>query len=178
MLRTIAVVLVAAAIAAGATSAQSSALAPTLTGQMTKLHYLVGTWTCRTRLPPADNMPARTHMGTASFEIEPGNTISFGVSAAGYSASGYMGYLDAKKMWWSAGSDNIGGITFETGTTTANGVTVMSGSSLMGGASQPTRDTISKVSDTRYEDLYQMEKGGKWVLGADSVCSKTSNTPD
>jgi hypothetical protein len=155
------------------TVSQSSAAAPALTGQMKKLQYLVGTWSCTTQLPAMGKEPAGSHKGSISFEIEPGNTVGYDVSSPEYSAAGFLGYQDAKKLWWSSGADNFSGVTFESGTSG----TVITGMTFFAGKHMASRDTITKTSDTKYEDLFQIEKAGKWTLGADSVCTKTSNTP-
>jgi hypothetical protein len=144
---------------------------------MTDLQYLVGTWACQTNLPAMGNTAARTMPGTISFEVEPGNTLGYDVSSTEYSGAGFMGYLDAKKLWWSSGADNFGGVSFEVATSGTSAKTVMSGTSTQGGQSVPSRDTMTKASNSKYEDLYETQKGGKWTLGADSTCTKTSNTP-
>lgn len=159
------------------TSASASA-ALTLSGKMTKLHYLVGTWSCRTTVASTASMPAETETGTISFEVEPSNAIGFDLTAPKYSASGFIGYSTLNRTWWSAGSDNFGGVTLETGKSTdvAN-VIVLTGTTLQGTDRVATRDTITKTSDTRYEDVYETRRGSSWKMSADSVCAKTSNTP-
>ena len=159
------------------TTASSSA-ALTLSGKMTKLHYLVGTWSCRTTVASTANMPAETETGTISFEVEPGNAIGFDLTAPKYSAAGFIGYSTLNRIWWSAGSDNFGGVTLETGKSTdvAN-VIILTGTTMQGADRVATRDRITKTSDTRYEDVYEMRHGSTWKMGAHSVCAKTSNTP-
>lgn len=172
MKNAITVVCLLVVIATLLTVSRSSAAAPALTGQMTKLQYLIGTWSCMTQLPAMGKEPAGSHKGSISFEIEPGNTVGYDVSSPEYSAAGFLGYQDAKKLWWSSGADNFSGVTFESGTST-----VMTGMTFYAGKHMASRDTITKTSATKYEDLFQIEKAGKWTLGADSVCTKTSNTP-
>ncbi|MDQ6767837.1 MAG: hypothetical protein M3Z41_08515 [Candidatus Eremiobacteraeota bacterium] len=167
-----------AVVVAGLLVTPSSAAPPTLTGKMTKLNYLVGLWNCQTKVPAMQSMPAHTAKGTASFEVEPGNTVGFRITSERYSAAGYLGYLDVKQLWWTSGADNFGGVTFETGKSSSGNVYTINGSSMLGGSSVPTRDTITKASDMKYEDVYQLQKNGQWVLGADSVCTKQSRTPD
>jgi len=173
MKKAITIVCLAAVLVALLTVEPSSAAAPALSGKMTKLQYLIGAWSCQTKLPAMGKEPAGTHAGTISFEVEPGNTVGYDVSATAYSASGFLGYLAPKQVWWSSGSDNFGGVTFET---SANG-NVMTGMTYWGGKHISSRDTITKTSDTKYEDLFEIQQAGKWTLGADSLCTKTSNTP-
>jgi hypothetical protein len=172
MKKAISIVCLAAVLGALLAVDRSSAATPALSGNMTKLQYLLGTWACQTKLPAMGKEPAGTHAGTISFEIEPGNTVGYDVSAPEYSAAGYLGYQEAKKLWWSSGADNFGGVTFESST---NG-NVLTGMTFWGGKHISSRDTITKSSNTKYEDLYQVQQGGKWTLGADSICTKTSNT--
>jgi hypothetical protein len=177
MKKAIAVVFLAVLLCAASLSSPSSAATATLTGKMTELQYLVGTWACQTKLPAMGNTAARTMPGTISFEVEPDNTLGYDVSSTEYSGAGFMGYLDAKKLWWSSGADNFGGVSFEVATSGTSAKTVMSGTSTQGGQSVPSRDTMTKASNSKYEDLYETQKDGKWTLGADSTCTKTSNTP-
>jgi hypothetical protein len=175
MRKAILIVCLVGVLAAASAINQSSAAAPALSGKMTQLQYLVGTWTCQTKLPAMGNEPAGTHQGSISFEVEPSNTVSYDVSAPEYSAAGFIGYQQAKKLWWNSGADNFGGVTFESGTSESGDV--MTGMTFWGGKHVASRDTITKTSNTKYEDLYQVQKNGKWTLGADSNCTKTSNTP-
>lgn len=145
---------------------------------MTKLQYLVGTWSCQTKLPAMDNMAAQTVGGNISFEVEPTNAIGYDLSAKGYSSAGFMGYMAQKGLWYSAGADVFGGTTLETSSGATGNVIVMSGNSTSRGESMPSRDTMTKMSDTKYRDLYEVQKDGKWSMGADSMCTKTSNKPD
>lgn len=173
MKKAITIVCLAAVLGALLSVEQSRAAAPALSGKMTKLQYLVGTWSCQTKLPAMGKEPAGIHTGSISFEVEPGNTVGYDVSSLEYSAAGYLGYQEAKNLWWNSGSDNFGGVTFESG---KNG-NVMTGMTFFGGKHISSRDTITKTSNTKYEDLYEIQQGGKWTLGADSVCTKSSNTP-
>src|ERR1700736_3280318 len=172
MKKAISIVCLAAVLGALVTVDRSSAAAPTLSGKMTKLQYLVGTWSCQTKLPAMGKQPAGTHPGNISFEIEPDNTVGYDVSSPEYSAAGFIGYQAAKNLWWSSGADNFGGVTFESGTSGD----VLTGMTFFAGKHMTSRDTITKTSDTKYEDLFQIQQSGKWTLGADSVCTKTSNT--
>jgi hypothetical protein len=170
------VALIAIAVLAIATKVWSAQAAPSkLTGPMTKMQYLIGTWSCQTKLPAEDKMPARTMPGTVYFSVEPGNTVGYYLSSKEYSSGGYMGWMASKKLWWSSSADNFGGTAIETGTDSNSRTATMTGTMTMQGQNAPTRDTITKVSDTKYRDLAEVQKNGTWTMQADSTCTKTSN---
>ena len=177
MKKAISIVCLVAVLASAAAINQSNAAGPALTGKMTQLQYLIGSWTCQTKLPAMGKEPARTEKGTISFEIEPGNTVGYDVSGSKFSAAGYLGYQQATKLWWSSSADTLGEVTFESGASGYGNVNVMTGMTFYAGKHTSSRDTITKTSETKYEDLYEVEESGKWTLGSDSVCAKTSNTP-
>jgi hypothetical protein len=155
----------------------SSAAAPQLTGKMQGVQYLVGTWSCTTKVAATGNMPAASHKGTASFEIEPGNTLSLDISSDRYSAAGFIGYVESKKLWWNTSSDNLGGVSFESGSSSADSVSVSTGWWTYEGHQMPSRDTMTKTGTTKYEDRTELQRGGTWQTLADAVCTKVSDAP-
>ncbi len=166
------------AIAVAAVSAHpSSAAAPTLSGKMLQLQYLVGTWSCLNKMAAMENMPAATAESTASYEIEPGNTIAYDSSSPGFSSAGFFGYLAAKQLWWESAADNHGGVFLGSGKGGKSLVLAGSGTTATDGGATPQRDTFTKLSDTKYEVRAEVKEAGKWVLGVVSTCTKTSNTP-
>ncbi len=156
--------------------AASSATPASLTGSMTPLQYLVGTWKCDTKVAAMNNMPASTHSGTMSFDITDGNVLSYELEESPYASAGFIGYSN-QGVWWTTSADNFGGVTSESSPGGQGGVIVMNGVTMQGGKNVSSRDTITKSSDTKYEDLYETEQGSNWSMVADSVCTKTSNTP-
>jgi len=155
----------------------SGAAAPQLTGEMQDVQYLVGTWSCTTKVAAMGNMPKSSHKGTASFEVEPGNTLSVDISADKYSATGFIGYSESKKLWWNSSTDNLGGVSFESGPSTAGAVSVSTGWWTYEGHQTPSRNTITKTSATKYDDLTELQRAGKWQMLAHAVCMKVSGTP-
>jgi hypothetical protein len=149
--------------------------APTLSPPVTKLQYLIGTWTCSTKIPAHGSMPAATHNGTIMFSVEPSNTVGYYLRSDQYSTGGYIGWMTDKKMWYSSSADNFGGTTNEAGPDKAGSGSVMTGTSTYQGQTMGSRDTITKISDTKYHDLYEIQKGATWSMGADSSCTKISN---
>ena len=155
----------------------SAADAPALSGKMRELQYLVGTWTCRTKVPAMADLPAAAHTATVSFEVEPANAIGFDVTGASYGAAGFLGYSDKRKIWWSSGADVFGGVTAESGTSATSNRIVLTGATDQHGQRMLSRDTITTTNSKTYTDLYEVQREGRWVTGADSTCTKTSNTP-
>jgi hypothetical protein len=164
------------AVAAYATIALSAPKpAPALTGPITKLQYLIGTWSCTTNVAASPTMAASTHQGTMMFSVEPSNTVGFYLQSDIYSTGGYIGWVDAKKMWWSSSADNFGGVVSEAGPDSAGAGSTLTGTTLYQGQTIGSRDTITKISDTKYHDLYEIQNGGAWSMGAESTCTKTSD---
>jgi hypothetical protein len=148
---------------------------PTLSGKMTQLKYLVGTWTCTTKVASIGNMPAQTIPAKSVYWIEQGNVIANYYSSKPYSSSGFFGWMGSKKLWWSDGSDIYGGVDFETGKDSGTNVHVMTGTNWSQGDVSAARDTMTKTSDTSYSDAFQLMKNGKLIFQGTSVCTKASN---
>lgn len=167
----------ALAVFGASSSVASSDMVPAsaLTGKMMQVQYLIGTWSCTTKVSAAGKMAAHTETGKNIFWIEPGNTIGNYYSSKGYSASGYIGWMTSKNLWWSSSADRIGGIGLETGKDTSTKVQLMTGTEWFQGQPSPSRDTITKNSDTSFRDVFEMKTNGSWSGVADSSCAKTSN---
>ena len=155
--------------------ATSSGATPTLSGKMTHLNYLVGTWTCTTKVAPIGKMQAQTISAKSVYWIEQGNVIANYYSSKPYSSSGFTGWNASKKLWWSDGSDIYGGVDFETGKDSGTNVQVMSGTNWFQGAVATSRDTMTKTSDTSYSDVFQATQNGKVTSQGSSACTKASN---
>jgi hypothetical protein len=170
-------IIAAAAILILAVSprAASSGAAPTLSGKMTQLKYLVGTWTCTTKVAPMGNMKAQTIPGKSVYWVEQGNVIATYYSSKPYSSSGFLGWMDSKKLWWSDGSDMYGSVDFETGKDSGTNVQVTTGTNWSQGDVSTARDTMTKIVDTRYSDSFQLTQNGKVLFQGTSACTKTSD---
>lgn len=169
--------LAAILIAAGVAARADRPAPKKLTGDMTKLHYMIGSWSCLTKTPAADKMPAQTHKGTTTFGVATGNTLGFYIDSDQYAAGGFMGESQDKKSWWISTADAFGGATWETGKGGGTSVSSMTGLSSYQGHTTPVRDTFTKISSTKYRDLYETQQKGQWMMGADSTCTKTSDKP-
>lgn len=170
-----AVVLVMATSVPVASSAEGPA--PTLSGKMTNLKYLIGTWGCVTKIAPIGSMKAQTIPATSRYWIEPQNVIGNYYGSKPFASSGYLGWNAAKKMWWSNAADLYGSIAYETGNDSGTNVQVLSGTNWYQGSQASTaRDTFTKISDTSYRDRFELIQGGKVRFQGTSTCTKTSNT--
>lgn len=88
-----------------------------------------------------------------------------------FSSVGYYGRVASKNLWWSNGADRFGGVSVETG----KGMQVMTGTNWFQGQASPIRDTLTKIANNSYLDVFAMQTGGKWSTVAANRCTKTSN---
>jgi len=155
--------------------ASSDVAPPTLSGKMKQQQYLVGTWTCTTKIPAMGKAQAQTILAKNIYWIEPGNVIGSYYSSKPYSSSGFMGWNDSKKLWWSSSADVYGMVGSSTGPDSGTNVQVMTWTNWSGGKESMGRDTMTKTSDTSYADHFGMLQGGKVTFQGTSICTKTSN---
>lgn len=165
------VVLVVSSVVASS----GAAPAPALSGKMTQMQYLVGTWTCTTKIPAMGKMHAQTISAKNIYWVEPGNVIGSYYSSKPYSSSGFMGWNNSKKIWWSNGADVYGMVGSSTGSDSGTNVQVMTGPNWSGGKASTGRDTMTKTSDTSYTDRFELLQGGRVTFQGTSACAKTSN---
>jgi hypothetical protein len=144
----------------------------TLSGKMLELQYLVGTWSCVDKFAAMGTAAAGSVTSTVSYKILPQNTIGYTSPGSGFYTSGFFGYLDAKQLWWNSAADNHGGVFLGSGKGGASLVLTGNGISADEGSAHQ-RDTLTKISDTKYELRAETEEGGKWVLGVVSTCTKS-----
>lgn len=173
-MRTTALTVLAGLVLLGASmhiATPDAARAATLSGKLTRVQYLIGTWSCVTKV----STPAQTQTGRYRFWIEPDNVIGNYYRAKGYSGSGYIGWMPSERRWWSNSAGRFGGISYETGENSATNVQLLTGSTWFQGQPSPSRDTITKDSGTRFRDVFEMKTKGKWAVVADSSCTKTSD---
>ena len=165
----------AVAVLALSPGAASSEAMPKLSGKMSELQYLVGTWTCTTKIPANGKMRAQTISAKRFYWVEPENVIGTYYNSKPFSSSGFMGWSDTKKLWWSNGSDVYGAADILTGKDSGTNIQVLTGTNWYQGQTSSSRDTITKTSDTRYSDFFEILQGGKVTFQGTSVCAKTSN---
>ncbi len=148
----------------------------TLSGKMKQQQYLVGTWTCTTKIPAMGKTQAQTILAKVIYWVSPGNVIGNHYSSKPYSSSGFVGWNDSKKLWWGTSADAVYGVVgSSTGPDSGTNVQVMTWTNGSGGKESIGRDTMTKTSDTSYADHFESLQGGKVTLQGTSVCTKTSN---
>jgi hypothetical protein len=175
-MRAIGLSIVVVVLAASSVVASSAAApAPALSGKMTQMQYLVGTWACTTKIPAMGKMHAQTISAKDIYWIETVNVIGSYYSSKPYSSSGFIGWNNSKKIWWSDGADVYGTVGSSTGPDSGTNVQVMTGPSWSGGKVSTGRDTMTKTSDTSYTDHFELLQGGKVIFQGTSACTKTSN---
>jgi hypothetical protein len=176
-MRGLKLLLAAAIMFIGASSGvASSATAPALSGKMTQLQYLVGTWTCTTRLPATNKMRAQTITAKSVYWVDSANAIGNYYSSKPYSSSGFMGWMASKKLWWNSGADIFGSVSSETGKDSGTNVHVMTGTNLYQGQVATSRDTMTKISNTSYSDVFQLVQNGAVTFRGTTTCNKVSST--
>ena len=158
-----------AAIAAFAFVATAgTALADTaLTGPMATSNYLMGSWSCTTKLPAMMGQPAHTEQATLTFDAVPGNVLHDHVSSAEYAGDDYFGYNDKMKTYWSASADNSG----EHGAATSTDGKTYTGTSTLGPMTMNGTSTYTKVTDTNIT-FHEVLSGGGQQATIDSACTR------
>jgi len=172
MRRSSTIVLLFIALFAAATfrsaSADDSMSSGSSMGLPKNHQYLIGTWTCDVQLAAMGGQGPTTDHGTMSIALSPNMTLHSHVVAKDYMSDSYQGYDGKTKTHWIASSDTQCNSTLETST---NGL-VFTGTTWQAGSATPTRDTQSKVSDTKIRDVTELKMNGKWSKIADVVCNK------
>jgi hypothetical protein len=148
---------------------------PSLTGKMSQLNYLVGSWACTAKIPAMGKTPARNIPATDTYWIEPSNVLGSHYSSKPYSSAGFIGWIASKKLWWSDGGDEGGATTFETGADSGTNVQVMTGTLWFQGQTSTVRNTMTKISDSSYSSIFQGLQGGKVIFEGKVVCTKSSD---
>lgn len=173
MRRLLTVLLLCAAAAALTVPRSASAdnsMSSSSTLSMPPSHmYLIGTWNCSVKLAAMQGQPAMTDTGVMTIAVSPSMTLHSHVAAKDYMSDTYQGYTAKTKTHWLNTSDTVGEVTVET---SKDGI-VFTGTTLQGATSTPTRDTQTKISDTKLRDITEIKGDGKWTQIADAVCTKT-----
>lgn len=141
---------------------------PALTGQMTSMQFLIGSWNCSVKLPAGNGQPATTDHGVVAYSVVPGNAIHAHVTAMDYADDSYIGYADKEKMFWTNTVDAYGTLS---GETSADGK-LFTGTSAQGTVKQTIRDTISRPKQDTTRDLQEFQLNGAWHMASDSTCTR------
>ena len=137
---------------------------------MPKSHqYLIGTWDCTVKLAAMEGQPAMTDHGTLTIAMAPTMTLHSHVVAKDYMSDTYQGYNVKTKTHWLSTADTTGAVAYET---SKDGM-AFTGTTWDDGKIVPTKDTQTKMSDTKIRDITQIEQNGTWTQLADAVCIKS-----
>ena len=149
--------------AASAAPSAPAGMAPNLTGQMARWHFILGSWSCAvTSKPSAFNLG---FFVTAA----PDNALQISVRSPKVEGAGFFGYDSVSKQWWSAYTDNTGaryyqtsrdGITFDGTMTTRQRVVEL-------------RSTTTKLTETKIRTVTEERIKNAWVKSGDNTCTKS-----
>jgi hypothetical protein len=143
--------------------------APTaLTGNMSAMQFLIGSWTCTVKVAAMHGQPAATDHGVVTYSVVPGNAIHSHVTANDYASDYYSGYVDPAKIFWMNAIDAYGTVSSETSTDGK----VFSGSSTSGGTKSNIRDTFSHPTPDATRDLQEVQTNGAWQTATDASCTR------
>jgi hypothetical protein len=140
----------------------------TLTGNMSAMQYLIGSWTCTVKIAAMHGQPAATDHGVATYSVVPGNAIHSHVTASDYASDNYSGYVDQAKIYWMNAIDAYGTVSNETSTDGK----VFSGWSTSEGTKSNIRDTFSHPTADATRDLQEVQTNGKWQTATDASCTR------
>lgn len=143
-------------------------MAPNLTGGMASRRYLIGTWTCTSRITAAVGTSTSTEPVVVSFMTAPNDTLGAWARALAFSAAAFYGYSASSKSWWISATDNSGARVFET----SKGGSVFVGTVTTAGGIKTIRDTWTKMSDARFTTVTEIQDKGVWRKSAEHACAK------
>ena len=152
--------------AAADTPAAASAMA--LTGKMSSMQFLIGSWNCNVKIAAMQGQPAATATGIVTYSVVPGNAMHSHVTAKEYASDYYSGYVDKSKIFWMNTIDAYGNSSNETSTDGK----VYSGPGMGGGATMQIRDTFSRPTPNTTRDLQEVQTKGAWHMATDSTCTR------
>ncbi len=140
-----------------------------LTGNMSAMQFLIGTWSCTVKLAASQDQPARSEQGVVTYTMVPGNAIHSHVSASDYASDYYTGYVDEAKIYWINTIDAYGSVSSETSTDGK----VFTGSNTGGGTTSKIRDTFTHPTPDTTRDLQEVESNGAWQTATDASCTRS-----
>jgi hypothetical protein len=139
-----------------------------LTGSMSAMQFLIGSWTCTVKIAAMHGQPAATDHGVITYSVVPGNAIHSHVTASDYAEDYYNGYVDQAKIYWMNAIDAYGTVSTET---SADGK-LFTGSSTSGGTTSNIRDTFSHPTSDTIRDVQEVQSNGAWQSATDASCTR------
>jgi hypothetical protein len=139
-----------------------------LTGNMSAMQFLIGSWTCTVNIAAMHGQPASTDHGILTYSVVPGNAIHSHVTANDYAEDYYSGYVDAQKSYWMNAIDAYGTVSTETSTDGK----VFTGSSTSEGTKSKIRDTFTHPTADTTRDVQEVQSNGAWQTATDASCTR------
>jgi hypothetical protein len=140
----------------------------TLSGEMARSAYLVGTWDCAVN----ETMMNKQENGTITWAIAPGNALSQTIVTPSFSSLGYIGYNAQTGKFFENTVTNMGGFSTQAADRGTPGHTIFTGMASQNGQTAPNRDTDDRISDTKIHAVSEVNIGGKWTKVAEVTCNK------
>lgn len=139
-----------------------------LTGGMSSMRFLIGSWTCTVKVAAMHGQPATTEHGVVTYSVVPGNAMHSHVTTSDYASDNYSGYDDASKTYWINTIDAYGTMSSETST---DG-TVFTGENTTAGVKSKIRDTFTHPAADSARDVQEVQSNGDWVTATDASCTR------
>lgn len=139
-----------------------------LTGKMTTMQFLVGSWNCNVKIGASPGQPATTDHGIVAFSVTPGNTLHNHVTASDYAADTYTGYTEKTKTFW---MNTVDAYTNLSGETSTDGK-IFTGTTMGGAGKSPLRDTLTHPTATTIRDYQEYQAKGVWHMASESLCTR------
>lgn len=140
----------------------------TLTGNMSAMQFLIGSWNCTVTLAAMQGQPARIDHGTVTYSVVPGNALHSHVTANDYASDYYSGYVDEAKIYWINTIDAYGNVSSETSTDGK----LFTGTSTGGGTKTKIRDTFKHPTADTSRDVQEAQSNGVWQTATDASCTR------
>jgi hypothetical protein len=139
-----------------------------LTGNMSSMQFLIGSWSCTVKIAASQDQPAITDHGVVTFSVVPGNAIHSHVTASDYASDYYSGYVDKAKIFWMNTIDAYGSVSSETSTDGK----IFTGENSGAGTKSKIRDTFSHPTADTTRDLQEVQSNGAWKTATDASCTR------
>jgi hypothetical protein len=157
-----------ACLPAAADTAAAATSDTALTGTISSMQYLIGSWNCSVKIAASEGQPAATDHGVLTYSVVPGNALHSHVTANDYAADQYIGYVDKSKLFWMNTIDAYRNLAGETSTDDK----VFTGSSTGSQGKIQIRDTFTRPTSNTVRDLQEFQSNGAWHMASDSTCTR------
>jgi len=172
------IVIVLSCLATSLSIVSGAVVADSKSGSMMKskpgsMDWLLGTWTCTSKMNAMAKSPAHTETDTLTFQPAMNGWMMQTYKGKGYSAQSFWRWDKGSNQLVSVGVDSFGGYGIETsrGMHGSNTMT-MSGTMYYGGHPSGAQDMVTKISDTQMRHVGRYQMNGTWHQSDDTSCTK------